>query len=173
MKIKGTVDRADVTAALAELASQAVNEDARAAYATAATLVVSQEDVNLDYYAQDDITTATLKQAVITLAEDQDDLDTLIHMLGALRYFMTKTEYGVFVLDLPKDVLDKLDPPDTEVFQEEGHTIISTQYDSTLAKNLQHLGYVAYMAMADLGFITLEDMINAAKIQLQGNGTKA
>jgi hypothetical protein len=49
---------------------------------------------------------------------------------------------------------------------------VVTASDSVLSQNLKNLGYKTYMAMAELGFISFEDMVNAAKLQLQRNGSK-
>jgi hypothetical protein len=49
---------------------------------------------------------------------------------------------------------------------------VVTASDSELSQNLKNLGYKTYMAMAELGFISFEDMVNAAKLQLQRNGSK-
>ena len=102
----------------------------------------------------------------------EDSVITLDGMITALDYYSPRSEFAAFIATIPEAILDILNPPETLVERMGDGICIATTSDSPLAQNLQNLGFQTHMALADLGFITLETLINAAKLQLQGNGTK-
>lgn len=110
------------------------------------------------------------------LLEDLDydeSLATLDGVLITLEYYSTRTQYVHFVNSLPSKVLDLFDEPKTEFTKIQDGVQVETATDSELSLNLRDLGFKAYMGMAELGFISIESMIELAKLQLQSNGTKA
>lgn len=110
------------------------------------------------------------------LLEDQDydeSAATLAGVLITLEYYSTRTQYAQFVNSLPEAVLDLFDKPKMEFTKIQDGIQVETAADSELVVNLRDLGFKAYMGMAELGFISIESMIELAKLQLQSNGTKA
>lgn len=103
-----------------------------------------------------------------------DSLQTLHATLEVISYYSTANEYVNFVSTLPEEVLEALMPDSQNTYFEYNDVgmDVVTASDSELSQNLKNLGYKTYMAMAELGFISFEDMVNAAKLQLQRNGSK-
>ena len=102
----------------------------------------------------------------------EDEIETLGGILITLDYYSTRTEYSLFLNSLPEAVLDLFEEPETRFEQTEDNIQVITPVDSDLAQNLKKLGFQAYMAMAELGFVSFESIVNLAKSQLQSNGTK-
>lgn len=129
----------------------------------------------LDNLIRTELETVARGLADTILLEDldyDDSLQTLEGVLTTLEYYSTKSEYLAFINSLPDAIFERLEDQETHFeVTDEGMDVV-TASDSDLAHNLQRLGYKAYMAMAELGFISFEDMVNLAKLQLQSNGTK-
>jgi hypothetical protein len=101
-----------------------------------------------------------------------DSLRTLQGVLTTLEYYSTNYEYLAFINSLPDAIFERLEDQETHFeVTDEGMDVV-TASDSDLAHNLQRLGYKTHMALAELGFISFEDMVNAAKLQLQSNASK-
>lgn len=121
--------------------------------------------IPVDYEAIDNLVTSELKQVAINLCEyvldggldAKDSLETLPGVLTTLHYYSTKTDYNAFLDKLPEPVLDEL----FEQVEEDKQAL-----------NFSNLGYKTYMAMAELGFISFETLVNSAKIYLKSNASK-
>lgn len=129
----------------------------------------------------DDLIVTELKSVARGLAEtvmldnlDYDDsLRTLEATLEVISYYSTQDEYLTFINTLPDEVFGALMFEEETAFEHTDSGInVATPANSDLSNNLFMLGLQAYMAMAELGFISFEDMVKLAKIQLQSNGTK-
>ena len=142
--------------------------------------IETQKEQKMTYDDIDNLVKQELQGSIRSLCDTilQYDLDyedsviTLDGMITALDYYSPHSEFITFIATLPDEILDILNPPETLVERMDDGICIATEPDSPLAQNLQLLGFQVYMAMADLGFVTLETLINAAKLQLQGNGSK-
>lgn len=134
----------------------------------------------MNCYEIDELIRTELERVARGLADDvaQDSLDydeslvTLDGVLTTLEYYSTRAQYAAFVSSLPDAVLDAYEA-DTQFAKIQDGIQVETYADSKLSMNLQDLGFQAYMGMAELGFITLETMIDLAKLQLQSNGTNS
>jgi hypothetical protein len=141
-----------------------------------------QEEPTMDYDEIDCLVVKELKEIARMLADtvlledlDYDDsLSTLKATLEVISYYSTADEYVNFINTLPDGVFDALMPDRQNTYFEYNDVgmDVVTASDSVLSQNLKNLGYKTYMAMAELGFISFEDMVNAAKLQLQRNGSK-
>lgn len=116
-----------------------------------------------DYEAIDNLVASELRSVAINLCEyimqggvdAEDSLDTLEGVLTTLRYYSTTSEFNAFLNKLPPEVLDKV------------------QFENNaLGENLLNLGTKTYLAMAELGFISFETLVSAAKIHLRTNASK-
>ena len=129
----------------------------------------------------DDLIVTELKSVARMLADtvllydlDYDDsVRTLGAVLEVISYYSTNYEYLSFVNSLPDAVFELLEDQETRFeVTDEGLDVV-TAADSDLAHNLQRLGFKTYMAMAELGFVSFETMIDLAKAQAQSNATKS
>jgi len=129
----------------------------------------------MNYDEIDDLVKSELQVCIRSLCDTilkhdldyEDSVETLDGMILVLDYYSTRSEFVTFINSLPDEVLDIYNEPETlSEWTDEGVTI-STLPSSTLAQNLQNLGFQTYMAMADLGFITFETLVDAAKAHLQ------
>ena len=102
-----------------------------------------------------------------------DSIRTLEGVLTTLEYYSTNYEYLSFINSLPDAVFELLEDQETRFEVTDDGLDVVTAADSDLAHNLQRLGFKTYMAMAELGFVSFESMIELAKLQLQSNGTKS
>lgn len=138
---------------------------------------------NFDYYANitivqsqetkmtedeiDDLVRNELEVLARNLADEavlgnRESLKTLDSFLGTIEYYSTKAQYNAFEDSLPSELFSD---HNTEIQDlEGGGTSIRATLDSPLYVNLSNLGYKAYMGMAGLGFITIEELINYAAI---------
>lgn len=122
----------------------------------------------------DDLIVTELKSVARMLADtvllDDLDYDDSVRTLGAtlevISYYSTTHDYVNFINSLPFDALT----PDEEstTHNDVGINVHTAQ----LSHNLKNLGFQAYMAMAELGFISFEDMVKLARTQLQTNASK-
>ena len=101
-----------------------------------------------------------------------DSVRTLEGVLTTLEYYSTNYEYTFFINTLPDAIFEILEDQETHFEERDSGMDVVTASDSELSHNLKNLGYKAYMAMAELGFISFEDMVNLAKLQAQSNGSK-
>jgi len=141
-----------------------------------------QEEPKMNDDELDSLIVSELKSVAHMLADtilledlDYDDsLRTLEATLEVISYYSTADEYVNFINTLPDGVFDALMPDSQNTYFEYNDVgmDVVTASDSVLSQNLKNLGYKTYMAMAELGFISFEDMINAAKLQLQSNASK-
>lgn len=138
---------------------------------------------NFDYYANitivqsqetkmtedeiDDLVRNELEALARNLADEamlgnQESLKTLDSFLGTIEYYSTKAQYNAFEDSLPSELFSDHNMEIKDL--EGGGTLILATPDSPLVSNLMLLGYKAYMGMAGLGFITIEELINYAAI---------
>ena len=129
----------------------------------------------MNYDEIDDLVKSELQVCIRSLCDTilkhdldyEDSVETLDGMILVLDYYSTRSEFVTFINSLPDEVLDIYNEPENTVECTDDGVTISTLPSSTLAQNLQNLGFQTYMAMADLGFITFETLVDAAKAHLQ------
>lgn len=122
-------------------------------------------NISIDYVDIDDLVASELRSAALNLSEyvleggldAADSLETLAGVLTTLEYYSTKAEFNEFINKIPEPVLDEL---------------VKDIREGEQALNFADLGYKTYMAMAELGFISFEHLVNLAKLQLMTNASK-
>ena len=131
----------------------------------------------------DDLIVTELKSVARMLADtvllDDLDYDDSVRTLGAtlevISYYSTTHDYVNFINSLPEEAFDALTPDEESTTHFEHNDVginVHTAPGSELSHNLKNLGFQAYMAMAELGFISFEDMVKLAKAQAQTNASK-
>ena len=121
--------------------------------------------VTIDYEAIDNLVASELRSVALNLSEyvldggidAEDSLETLAGVLTTLEYYSTNSEFNAFINKIPEPVLDEL---------------IERVDEDDQALNFADLGYKTYMAMATLGFISFETLVNLAMLQMKTNASK-
>lgn len=136
----------------------------------------------------DEIVVKELRSVACALADTillndldyEDSVHTLRGVLSTLEYYCCYSDHNEFLNSLPDAVLevfaeaeDSTSSVDTSFRERDDGIDVACASNSDLAYNLKNLGFKTYMAMAELGFISFEQLITAATVQLNSNGTKA
>jgi hypothetical protein len=119
-------------------------------------------------YEEIDALVVTELKAVARALETQTslgaNLDTLHGVLTTLEYYLTVSDFSAFMATLNTSVANQINyklqfeqPASTEI-----HAVAHTSSD--ISVNLANLGFKAYMGMAELGFVSIEQLISLASI---------
>lgn len=131
-----------------------------------ADISVVREVASMDFEQIDNLVVTELKAVARNLADEallgnQNSLNTLDSVLGVIQYYSTNAQYAEFEDSLPDELFSNCN---TLMVDGENTTGVYVDPNAPLGINLIRLGYKAYMGMASLGFISIEDLLNYAEI---------
>lgn len=150
----------------ADSEQQAIGKALRIDPHATASIVATQEtkmtEDEIDNLVRNELEALARNLADEAVLGNQESLKTLDSFLGTIEYYSTKAQYNAFENSLPSKLFSDHNMEIQDL--EDGGTSIRATLDSPLYVNLSNLGYKAYMGMAGLGFITIEELINYAAI---------